>query len=480
MRPHPLFVPLFIAAALFLPASLPSCVAHAAPVVPQPARAIDQARFTVTAFATGLWFPTSMAELPDGSLLVAESVPLSSTSPSFFSSEGRLVRLIDTDGDGVADGPPVVLADGLPGSVTSVVRQGDVVAVMSTTGLTPAITLFRTGSTSITPFTPLGRLDFAFPTGFEHTTSALAIGPSGPGTLELYFNVGSKDNAVATPLTDTVSLTAAGGVAMAAAALLPDSVYRVVITDSSGSLSAEPPVQIARGLRNAAGLVFDQAGSLLLQDNGIDTPGNRGVSFSADELNRVAAADLGVTVLDFGFASSYVDSATGELVGAAPGLTPPLLAFLPQGGRRSEGATELALAPAGFPADLADGVFVPFFGMWGRAGLDNEENPLVWADPATGDYFHFFDSQIMGHPYGVLATAEQLYLADMTAIGRLSGTGTAAAGTIFVVTPVPEPAAIALGLVGVVLAVWRIARRSAVTRVIRLDVLPIAICVAPA
>jgi hypothetical protein len=242
--------------------------------------------------------------------------------------------------------------------------------------------------------------------------------------------------------------TAAGGVAMPAAALLPDSVYRVVITDSGGSLAVDAPVQIARGLRNAAGLVFDQAGGLLLQDNGIDTPDNRGVSFSADELNRVAAADLGVTVLDFGFASSYVDSATGELVGAGPGLTPPLLAFLPQGGRRSEGATELALAPAGFPADLAGGVFVPFFGMWGRAGLANEENPLVWADPATGDYFHFFDSQIMGHPYGVLATAEQLYLADMTSIGKLSGTGTSAAGTIYSVTPVPEPGACLLAVLG--------------------------------
>jgi hypothetical protein len=52
----------------------------------------------------------------------------------------------------------------------------------------------------------------------------------------------------------------------------------------------------------------------------------------------------------------------------------------------------------------------------------------------------------------VLSTAEQLYLADMTSIGRLSGTGTTAAGTIYAITPVPEPTAIALGLVGVLLA----------------------------
>lgn len=459
MRPLPTVASLVVAVAAFLFTEDPGQWALASPIVPQPARAIDQARFTVTAFASGLWFPTSMAQLPDGSLLVAESVPLSQLSPSFFNSTGRLVRLIDTDRDGRADGPPVVLADGLPGSVTSVVRQGDVVAVTSTTSLTPAITLWRTGPTATTPFTPLGRLDFGFPANFEHTTSALAIRPSGTGALELYFNVGAKGNEAATPLTDSVSLTAAGGVSMAPATLLPDSVYRIGITDSSGGLAVDPPVQIARGLRNAAGLVFDHSGNLLLQDNGIDTPGNRGVSFSADELNRVAAADLGVAVLDFGFGSSYVGYATGELVGAAPGLTPPLVAFLPQGGRRSEGAVELAVAPAGFPADLARGLFVPFFGMWGRAGLDNAENPLVWADPTTGEYFHFFDSQIMGHPYGVLATAEQLYLADMTAIGRLSGRGTTAAGTIYAITPVPEPRGLAFALVGLLAAAYRAWRR---------------------
>jgi hypothetical protein len=47
-----------------------SVTASAAPVLPL-ARPVDQARFTATTFATGLSFPTSMAELADGSLLVA-------------------------------------------------------------------------------------------------------------------------------------------------------------------------------------------------------------------------------------------------------------------------------------------------------------------------------------------------------------------------------------------------------------------------
>jgi hypothetical protein len=156
-------------------------------------------------------------------------------------------------------------------------------------------------------------------------------------------------------------------------------------------------------------------------------------------------------------------------VGDAPEFTQRLVAFLPQDGRRSEGATELALAPSSFPADLASGVFVPFFGMWARAGLANEENPLVRADPATGEYFHFFDSQIMGHPYGLLGAAEQLYLTDMTTIGKLSGTGTTAAGTIYSVTPVPEPGACLLAVLGLWTAACRAGLSAGASRGLRLS-----------
>lgn len=50
----------------------------------------------------------------------------------FGSTSGRLVRLIDADGDGVADGPPQVLASGgnLPGLVTSVRRVGELVIAL--------------------------------------------------------------------------------------------------------------------------------------------------------------------------------------------------------------------------------------------------------------------------------------------------------------------------------------------------------------
>jgi glucose/arabinose dehydrogenase len=93
------------------------------------ARPHDQARFRLTTFATGLSFPTSMTTLADGSLLVSESVG----SMLWTSTTGRLVRLVDANAAGVADGPPQVLTGGsdLPGMVTSVRRVGDLVMALS-------------------------------------------------------------------------------------------------------------------------------------------------------------------------------------------------------------------------------------------------------------------------------------------------------------------------------------------------------------
>ena len=57
------------------------------------ARPVDQARFTATTFATGLSFPTSMAELADGSLLVAESAGGRSSAPRPAGSYGWLTPM---------------------------------------------------------------------------------------------------------------------------------------------------------------------------------------------------------------------------------------------------------------------------------------------------------------------------------------------------------------------------------------------------
>lgn len=121
------------------------------------------------------------------------------------------------------------------------------------------------------------------------------------------------------------------------------------------------------------------------------------------------------------------------------------MAFLPVDGRRSEGAAEIAIAPAGFGTEFAGGVFTAFFGMGVQAGPANEENPVVFADPATGEYFHFVNNQADGHPYGMLSTANSLYMTDLAWTGRLDASVTGvpanAAGALYRITPVPEPAA---------------------------------------
>lgn len=453
--------------------------ALATPVTPSLAREQDRARFRVTTFATGLGYPTSMATLDDGSLLVATSDGGTDwlANSIFASPRGALVRLVDTDGDGVADGQPQTMAADLPGLVTSVRRVGDLVFALSSKGGNETVTIWRIGASPIAPFTAAGRLSFAFPAGFEHSTYALAARPAVGGGVELYFNIGAQRNSITTPTGTTVGLTAGDGATFeggGSQALAADSIHRVIVRDAGGALTVSPPQQIARGLRNAAGMMFDGVGNLWLQDNGIDTEGNRGVSFSADELNRVGARDLGVSVPNFGFADTYVRYSDGVTVGPTEGVTPPLAAFLPVDGRKSEGAVELAFAPASFPSDLAGGLFVPFSGKFNLGGLDNDENPLVFYDAETGGRFHFIRDGELGHPNGVLSTPSGLFLTDLNYTGRfgdpfgsggvvLNGDGINAdrEGVVYLITPtaVPEPSSYALAFAGLACGGWSLLRR---------------------
>ena len=356
------------------------------------------------------------------------------------------------------------MATNLPGLVTSVRRVGDLVFALSSQANSQAVTMWRTGSSPAAPLTPAGRLSFAFPAGFEHSTYALAARPMPDGSVALYFNTGARQNSVSTPGDVRVGIAASGGAAFTAGGgqtLAADSINRVLVRDDGTSLTVSAPTQIARGLRNAAGMVFDGSGNLWLEDNGIDTEGNRGVSFSADELNRVTAADLGTTVPNFGFADTYVRYADGQTVGPTEGVTAPLAAFLPVDGRKSEGAVELAFAPGPFPGDLAGGLFVTFSGVFNQGGPANDENPVVFVDPQAGTRFHFISNGVMGHPNGLLATDAGLFITDLNPTGRfgdpigaggtvLTAGGVEAdqAGVVYLVAPVPEPATWAMALAG--------------------------------
>lgn len=376
---------------------------------------VDPAALRVTTFAAGLFYPYGMTELADGSLLVGISNP---TEGSFYGSSGELLRLVDADGDGLADGPGTILAADLPGAITAVRRAGSLVYVNSVEPGQTQITLLRAGATPTDPLTPIGAIGFVYELTMDHGTYALAVRetPDAPGRHALFFNVGSIAN------------DAAGGYVILTGlveATLPDAaVYRLAVDDTGAAPVFGPPEQIATGLRNAAGLALHpDTGDLYLADNGIDTPDARLEALSADELNRIPAADIGGAVEDFGFPTDYVECRTGRRVGS--GLTTqPLVPFLPLAGSENEGSTEIAIAPPAFPPGLNEGLIVGFHGQWDDVGLANEENPVVYVDPQTGHYVHLVanDDPLVGHLDSLLATADALYLADLTGTGSLVGT----------------------------------------------------------
>ena len=99
--------------------------------------------FRVTTFASRLDFPLGMAKLSDGSLLVAIN-----QGANFFTGTVKLLRFVDTNDDGVADGPGTALYLGLPSSQDAVRVAGNLILV---TGQTKPITVLRAGASPATP-----------------------------------------------------------------------------------------------------------------------------------------------------------------------------------------------------------------------------------------------------------------------------------------------------------------------------------------
>ena len=113
---------------------------------------VDAADFRVTAFASGLNFPTGVLAEPDGSLLVVVNNPPAGGT-NFYNTTAQILRLIDTTGDGVADGQPTVLASGLPGADSAIAQAGPYVI---TTGSAGTISFLHTGATPTSPLTLSG------------------------------------------------------------------------------------------------------------------------------------------------------------------------------------------------------------------------------------------------------------------------------------------------------------------------------------
>jgi glucose/arabinose dehydrogenase len=386
--------------------------------------------FRITTFASGLNYPNGLARLSDGSILVATSNP--NGTGRFFASSGALLRFTDTDGDGIADGPGQVMYSDLVGVWVALKVAGPLVFITSAQQHSERITILRMNNGPALPYTFVGTLDFTFPANWEHKSYALAARPAqgGPAnTYELYFNVGSTANFGETA--DPIGLSGLLQGTMQGA-----SIYRVTVTDTGNGATVSNLTQIAKGLRNAAGMDFHpETGDLYFEDNGIDGLQIRDEPLSADELNRVATADLGRIVPDFGFPNDYIDSHTGQRVGS--GGVQPLVTFRPlpcascpdpgdpngPDGAESEGPSGIVFAPPAFPSYVNNGVFVGFHGKFGAAPSGNEENPLVFWDLATGRYFHFIEAFQLGHGDQLLSTEDSLFIADMAADGSLNTNG---------------------------------------------------------
>ena len=381
---------------------------------------VNPSDFRITIFATNIYFPLGMVQLSDGSLLVATS-----QGTSFWSGStvGKLVRLVDTNNDGVADGSPTVLFSGLPGGQTSLRHYGNLFFVTGQ-GAGRPISILRAGATPGAPLSLVGTINIVYPStgGWEHPHSALNLRPASgrPESCQLFFQVGSDQNFAKT--TRTVMMTNSQ-IAGAVGTLEGESIYSITITDNLTNVVASQLTRIAEGLRNSAGFAFHPlTGDLYFEDNGIDGLVNPDEPLSADELNLIPVDQIGNGLVpDFGFPTNYTAYRSGTVVGG--GGVQPLVTFQPlpepNTGSESEGPNDIAFAPPAFPAGLNNGIFVGFHGRWGLAGIPNEENPVVFVDLATTNYWQFIgnDEPNIGHLDGLLSTSDSLFLADLTSTG---------------------------------------------------------------
>ena len=378
-------------------------------------RASEQG-LAITEVARDLAFPMGMTPLPDGSLLVATSP---SASGNFYDSTGELIRLADSDGDGSLD-KRSALASELPGSLVAIARAGEIVVVTSAQSGNEQIMFFRRGDHWRDPLIPLEtlRLDFQ---GAMHQSYALATrpNPDSVDAFDLAFNIGAAGNDSTGP--------AVGYDGSTSGTLNPASVYLMSVTWKGEALELDTPVQIASGLRNGTTLAFaPDSGDLWIGENGIDGFETPIVSFSADELDVIPAGQLGNAVVDFGFPDSYVDYASGETVGADTAAVP----LLPIDGSEAEGIAGIVFVPESFPDELAGGILAGFHGQFDLTGIENEENPVRWVDPETGDQFDLVsnDSPGVGHLDSLTATKNAVFLADFC---DASMTSSQACGVIY-------------------------------------------------
>jgi Raf kinase inhibitor-like YbhB/YbcL family protein len=255
--------------------------------------------FKVTPFATGLKNARILAVSPDGTVYVSRR------------DQGDVLMLKDTDGDGRADGPPVMVAN-RPGAHGLAIRDGKLYIA----------TVKEVFVADIRPngwLGPLAQLIGDLPDSGQHPNRTLAFGPDGM----LYISVGSTCNACNESNPENATLLRAS----------PDGKTRSIF---------------ATGLRNTIGFAWHPAtGELWGMDHGIDFLGD---DIQPEELNRI---ELG---RQYGWPHVWGKD------GINPQSTPMALGYT----AHSAPMQLVFYGGAAFPAEYQGDAFVTMRGSWNR------------------------------------------------------------------------------------------------------------------
>jgi glucose/arabinose dehydrogenase len=408
--------------------------------------------------AGGLDFPYGLAAMNDGSILFGESNPTTQYGIEGAPSTGS-VWILPKHADGSFGAAQQVIGS-LKGPVTSVQAGPDGMVVVESGALSD-----RTMSFYNQNFQSLGNVQFSYPTyAWWHPTGVSLVAPQPDGSDRVYFIVGSEaDGAKTTAQVSTTGLFNA--------TLNADSVYMVTVKNSGGSLQTiGAPTQVASGLRNPYGLSLDVSGNLIIGDNGQDGP-YIGHELGADTLHLIPAAQIGLSVPDFGFPASYVDFGTGVYVNGDPGATPPLAAFIPVVDSNGDWQYSEGVSAIGYVAPLAmsfvgaqGGEFLGFHGAKNGTGAANDDNAFLYYDFASGKYYPLVDAGTagVGHLDSILVSGNTLFIADMATAGVVDGVGGGQSGAIYEFTLMtPEPGTAVLGILGIVALILRRKRTTA-------------------
>ena len=317
--------------------------------------------FNVNLFAEGLDGPRWLALGPGGAVFVT------------LSDRGEIVRLIDTDGDGVADARSTVLS-GLSYPFGLAFR-GDTMYFAEQT----AVKRLDPGAT--TPVTLIPNL----PSG-GHLSRTIVFGPD---TL-LYVAIGSSCN------------------------VCDDALPRAAVTRYN--LDGSNPHTFATGLRNSVGLAFHPTtGELWANNNDRD---NLGDDLPPEHLNILRDGRW------YGWPQCYLPGqANPEYPGAdCSGVEPPAITFQAH-------SAPLGLAfytGAMFPADYVGDAFMTYHGSWNRTvptGAKVVRVRVVNGRPTAIDDFvtgwQLADGSRWGRPVGLLVMPDGALLVSDDFAGRI-------------------------------------------------------------